>query len=200
MEKPEISEGLRNALERGYSLELAMSSFINAGYTKQDVIDSAKSFGGSFLNTSSQPVIQTQPSQPSQTPVFRPVQATQANPKIQNTQQPQYVNKPMNTQQPQYPLKPQSPQYYPQSEPQPQAIQNQRNIQQNPPTPTPIFPQTNNMNASQAVSVKVKPKKKGFGLVILLVVILIFLLGVLFTLVFAREKILELLASIGLEF
>ncbi len=43
MERQEITAGLKNALERGYSLELAVQSFINAGYNRQDAEDSAKS-------------------------------------------------------------------------------------------------------------------------------------------------------------
>jgi hypothetical protein len=45
MEKEEIISGLRNALDRGYSLDLAVQSFVNAGYSKQDVLDSARVLG-----------------------------------------------------------------------------------------------------------------------------------------------------------
>lgn len=41
MEKPEIVGGLRNALERGASLESAKRSFVTAGYNAKDVEDSA---------------------------------------------------------------------------------------------------------------------------------------------------------------
>ena len=41
MEKAEIIAGLRSALARGYSLEFAKKSFVNAGYNSQDVEDSA---------------------------------------------------------------------------------------------------------------------------------------------------------------
>lgn len=41
MEKVEIVAGLRSALARGYSLEFAKKSFVNAGYNFQDVEDSA---------------------------------------------------------------------------------------------------------------------------------------------------------------
>jgi len=43
MEKAEITAGLRSALSRGYSLEFAKKSFINAGYNHTDVEDSAAS-------------------------------------------------------------------------------------------------------------------------------------------------------------
>lgn len=72
-ERPEITSGLKNAIERGYSLELAIQSFINAGYNRQDVLDSSKVFGSSIPSVSqpqAQPVIQQpsmpQPSQPQQ--------------------------------------------------------------------------------------------------------------------------------------
>ncbi len=42
MIRPEIIAGLRNSLDRGVNLEKAISSFINAGYSERDVIDSAK--------------------------------------------------------------------------------------------------------------------------------------------------------------
>lgn len=45
MEKQDIISGLRNAVDRGYSIELAVQSFMNAGYNKQDVLDSAKVLG-----------------------------------------------------------------------------------------------------------------------------------------------------------
>ena len=42
MEKQEITAGLKAAVEKGYSLEVAKRSFINAGYNAQDVEDSSK--------------------------------------------------------------------------------------------------------------------------------------------------------------
>ena len=39
--KEEILSGLKNAIERGSSLESAMRSFINAGYSEVDVKDAA---------------------------------------------------------------------------------------------------------------------------------------------------------------
>lgn len=52
--RPEITAGLKNAVERGYPLEFAKQSFINAGYSKQDVDDSAKSI--SISSSMTQPV------------------------------------------------------------------------------------------------------------------------------------------------
>ncbi len=42
MYKEEIVAGLKNTMDRGYTLEQAVYSFINAGYTKEDVLDSAE--------------------------------------------------------------------------------------------------------------------------------------------------------------
>ena len=41
MQKEEIIGGLKNGLEKGYSLEQVKASFINAGYNPRDVEDSA---------------------------------------------------------------------------------------------------------------------------------------------------------------
>lgn len=64
MERPEIIDGLKNAIDRGYSIEIAVSSFINAGYNRQDVLDSAKFLGGSVLAL--EPKQRRVPQQPSQ--------------------------------------------------------------------------------------------------------------------------------------
>jgi len=42
MYKEEIVAGLKNTMDRGYTLEQAVHSFINAGYAKEDVLDSAE--------------------------------------------------------------------------------------------------------------------------------------------------------------
>jgi len=46
MEKPEIIAGIKQAIERGYSLEQAKKSFLNAGYNPKDVEDSSRALGG----------------------------------------------------------------------------------------------------------------------------------------------------------
>lgn len=58
MERPEIIEGLKHAIDRGYSLDIAVSSFINAGYNRQDVIDSSRKLSGSVLAPDLNPVMQ----------------------------------------------------------------------------------------------------------------------------------------------
>lgn len=46
MYKVEIVAGLKNTMDRGYTLEQAIQSFINAGYPKEDVLDSAERLRG----------------------------------------------------------------------------------------------------------------------------------------------------------
>ena len=55
MEKLEVIGGLKNAIERGYSLEKAKQSFLNAGYNPRDVEDSANSLKAGVLTLNTQP-------------------------------------------------------------------------------------------------------------------------------------------------
>ena len=54
MEKEEIIAGIKQAIERGYSLEQAKRSFINAGYSFVDAEDSAGALTGIAGKISSQ--------------------------------------------------------------------------------------------------------------------------------------------------
>ncbi len=82
MEKSDIISGLKSALNRGYPLDFAKKSFINAGYSSQDVDDSAAVLisGGEVsaltnkpsMNTSSNVNTSDDLSRPSQ-PVSSPV-------------------------------------------------------------------------------------------------------------------------------
>jgi len=65
MERVEIIAGLRSAVEKGYSLQQAMQSFINAGYNEQDVKDSARTLGGIITEIPEIPLQQYQPVIPS---------------------------------------------------------------------------------------------------------------------------------------
>lgn len=46
MYRAEIIAGLKNTMDRGYTLEQAIQTFINAGYPKDDVLDSAERLKG----------------------------------------------------------------------------------------------------------------------------------------------------------
>lgn len=102
MKREEIVAGLKSALVRGYSIDFAKKSFINAGYNPADVEDSAKSLGkGIISNLSPQtPPQQQQTSQQppdSQRPLSQPPPQlkTQAgiNPLESSNQQKSEMNK-----------------------------------------------------------------------------------------------------------
>lgn len=179
MERPEIIDGLKNAVDRGYSIELAVSSFISAGYNKQDVLDSAKFLGGSVLTL--EPKIQPSQQIPQQTPQQNQQQSFQ--------QSQQAIQSQMTSPKPSQAISPQSSQFPPLIPP--------RNPQSNQPQ------QQNRQPATVNVTIQNQPqvaKKRGWGIVILLIVVLFLLLGVLLTVIFAGDFVRELLAKIGLEF
>lgn len=71
MARKDLVAGLRNAIERGYSLEEAKHSFISAGYNREDIEEAAN-----FVNSGSsliqgeekplvKPVMSVQPAKPS---------------------------------------------------------------------------------------------------------------------------------------
>ena len=74
MPKEEIIAGLKQAIERGYNLEQAKQSFINAGYSREEVEEAASSFGGV---TTQYPQIQQPLQQPTQPPSKLPPQPQQ---------------------------------------------------------------------------------------------------------------------------
>jgi len=83
-EKSEIIAGLKNAVERGYPLEAAIQTFINSGYNRQDVLDSAKNINEAVISklpteSAQQPPIQTQTPQPL-TQAAQPQQLAQQQP------------------------------------------------------------------------------------------------------------------------
>lgn len=78
MEKQEIIAGLKHAIERGYNIDMAIQSFVNAGYNLQDVKDSADAIGSGIISS-----IDTRESQQKQQSV-KPIQPAQ---QIQSPQQ-----------------------------------------------------------------------------------------------------------------
>ena len=87
--RDDIKGGIKNALDRGETLEQAIRSFVNAGYNELEVKEAAEEFGGGAISMIS-PQVQapsqkpqiTQP-QPVQPPGQIPVRAqatTQAQP------------------------------------------------------------------------------------------------------------------------
>ena len=106
--REEIVSGLKNAIERGATLEQAVRSFINAGYNPVEVEQAAQTLRGSSAITSPQEV-RRPIQQPQQNPYNYPPQQFQQ--KYVPSQQKQYP--PQNQQIPQQPL---------QSYPSPQQI------------------------------------------------------------------------------
>jgi len=203
-ERQDIVEGLKNALERGYSIDIAVSSFINAGYNRQDVEDSAKSFGGVFLQPSFKPSPQIIPKtiQPPQSPqsqvnVPQPTQPTQPPQQMPPIPSPQQYKQPQQPpqqfQQVQQPQQNQLAQF-------PQQTQSQSQSSQSESRSGNVLESKNIIVNAQNVSVQTKPEKKGWGMIIFLIAILLILLGGLFALVFAREQVISLLAEIGITF
>ncbi len=74
MASENISAGLKNAVERGFSLEAAVKSFINAGYSPAEVNEAASLVHGRVISniptTQSPQSIQTQQTQVKE-PVFQ---------------------------------------------------------------------------------------------------------------------------------
>jgi hypothetical protein len=56
MAKEELVQGLRNAIERGSSLQSAVQSFINAGYNSAEVNEAARMVNLGAINRISQPI------------------------------------------------------------------------------------------------------------------------------------------------
>lgn len=89
-EKPEFIAGLKNAVERGYSLELAIQSFVNSGYNRQDVLDSARTIDNSIISKIPFNPLEFLPKQQNQ-PAIQPRIQPQLQPQqiqVRQTQQP----------------------------------------------------------------------------------------------------------------
>tara|TARA_Y100000310_G_scaffold322353_1_gene381292 strand:+ start:1162 stop:1533 length:372 start_codon:yes stop_codon:yes gene_type:complete len=95
MKKVEIMHGLKNAIQRGSSLEQARKSFINAGYNEGDVNEAARALQGSLSQypelDSAHPSSLTTTSQQPQTPTTPPHQQPE---QISQPQQTNQIKKP----------------------------------------------------------------------------------------------------------
>jgi len=72
--REDIAAGLKNAFERGESMEKAVQAFISAGYNKSEVEEAAKSLG--FPHPQEEQSAQPQP-------ISAPIQQTQQKPQFQ---------------------------------------------------------------------------------------------------------------------
>ncbi len=83
MVRQDILTGLKNAVERGYSIDVAVSSFTNAGYKAEEVQEAAA------LISSSVPAVQPKPAVQAQTALISPQLKTAATLAQQPQQLPQ---------------------------------------------------------------------------------------------------------------
>lgn len=172
MEKQEIVAGLKSALERGYSIQQAIQSFINSGYNRQDVLDSARN-----INTA---VISKIPVQPSElVPQY---------PKPIRTFQPQQIKQPI---QPQQQVK--QPIQYSQPKYQQPTQQTKQPTQYSQPQSAPSQTYSSTFSTQQS---PIKTKSN-LGLIIFLTGLLIILLGTLALFLFAKEQVLDFFSNLG---
>ena len=73
MTKDEIVSGLKNAVERGSTIEQAVQSFINAGYNPVEVRQAADFMSSGATSISTQPMPQQFPPTPQQFPQSQPL-------------------------------------------------------------------------------------------------------------------------------
>lgn len=166
MENQDIISGLRNAVERGYSIELAVQSFVNAGYSKQDVLDSAKllGYGNNIISNIPQNQQQNQ-------------QASQSQQIQQSSQSQNYSSSQMQSPQARQ-IQPNLPQIQPPQK----TLPNLQQKQAYQPLPSPQQIQNN--------------KKAWFAenwLILILGIILFFLVAGLLTSIFAKDWVSSLL-------
>lgn len=175
MQRQDIVSGLKNSVERGYSLDLAVQSFVNAGYNKQDVEDSAKVLGYSGGLIFQSGAIQQQVSQQSSSPL----QAPQNYPPQQI--QPQKLPPRQNIQEISQAIK--SP---------------QQALLQYPLSPSPLQ-QNSQINIPYQGIKKEKSWIARNWIIILLVVVLASLITGLLLSVFYKEGVVDFLKSIGIN-
>lgn len=82
--REDIVGGLRNALERGASLEQAIRSFMNAGYAETDVRDAAKLLEGGAITFALQQPTRGAPALPQALPRAQPQPVKQQPVMMQN--------------------------------------------------------------------------------------------------------------------
>jgi hypothetical protein len=211
MVNEDIITALKNAINRGETLESAMEIMINSGYNPRDVQEASQFVGGGVLSQ-----LQAKPDEhlttPSPKSSFKKLPTSQQPQPVQQLQQPQQPQQQLQqpsqqVQPPQLPkktLQPQQPQVQPQ---QPQmrgpsavlpALPN--DTPQKPPAPpqqTPIqrTPFQTTGQASKPLSKqleKIRPEKPTRSKEIVLLLVLLLLIAVLILTIVFREKILGL--------
>tara|TARA_Y100000310_G_C20687731_1_gene820201 strand:+ start:1535 stop:2191 length:657 start_codon:yes stop_codon:yes gene_type:complete len=215
--RDEIVSGIKNAIDRGSTMDQAVNSFINAGYNPVEVKQAASfltsgatSIAGpnqqdvQKLPSNQQPQAQPKPEQPAQPqPTQTKPTQTPAQSATQVQTQPAQAQAQPKPEQPTQPAQPvqTQPQTNPQTQPQtqPQGIEehpktapeHRPDALQPPktelPKPTVLDP------SSPSLLHKPKEKKKKTGLIITLAIILILLIGGLIGVIFYSDQILDAL-------
>ncbi|MEK6906629.1 MAG: hypothetical protein AABW81_03340 [Nanoarchaeota archaeon] len=205
MVREDILEGLKRAVQRGSTLQKAMVSFYNSGYTKEEIEDAARELQKQMHQIEVQRVVQ----QPSQLTIQKPQQPTQPLPQqnqqpvVQQPLQPQ----PQKLQQVTPPIVQQSQQSTPQVQSRittqqynPSLIQQSKDysypvMQQ----PSQYFKQPLSQETGDKQQVVSKypdnnqGKSEGTLIIVLLSVILLFLFGILVSLILFKEDIINFL-------
>jgi len=167
MVNQDILEGLRNALSRGYSLKIAMTSFYNAGYKKQEIEEAAR-------------VLHEHPSHPMshpEKPISKEVEKTVKKP-LSLEHHPQYSKKQVLQTKAKKISK--TPSIFKKKSETPET---KKLIEKKP-----------DKQLISKYEQKQKPKSK-FGLILIIIALLIILLGVI-TVILFREEVLDLIKSL----
>jgi len=85
MVREDVIAGIKNAIERGYSLEMARQSFINAGYPREEVEAAISAIQSGYVITEEN--VSTTPMQTYESPETQPI-VRQPSPSMQPTTQP----------------------------------------------------------------------------------------------------------------
>ncbi len=189
MVNEDIVTALRNAVNRGEPLEIAINILINSGYNSRDVKEASKFVGGSILSDL-QPNPNEQLTMPAKKTFFskQPVQLSPQPLKLaQQTQTPQ-----MQTMPPKLPnqnIPPILPSIS-QQQIQPEISQTQQPLEQ-------VNTSGNHLQPTKPLSKElnnIRPQKPSKTKEIILLVILLFLIGILILTIVFKDKILGLFA------
>lgn len=206
MPKEEIITVLKNAIERGESLQTAMQIMVNSGYNPREVQEASKYVGGMPVNMQAKPGEQL--TMPEKKSFFSRFKRSSTKPRIQQSvpQQPvrketkSYENLGSPNKSPflkkgQPSLESQPPQIPIQNVQRVSPNQEARQIRQQITEPKPILPQVEVLDQEEKEVPlakqlnKLTPKKHSHGKEIMLLIILLVLIGILITTIFLKNTI-----------
>ncbi len=181
MVNQDILTSLKNAVERGQSLESAINIAISSGYNPREVEEASQFIGGvsSRLHVKSDEEL----TMPSQKTKISPAIPSQAQIQQEAQKIKQQVSEPPAIQPPDIQTMP---------TPQPKPVQEPESIQPQVKT-EPVLPQKTqqqDLQTTPTLSKKQKIKRQSYTKEIVLLIILLLLIGILVFTIFFREKIL----------